>query len=114
MIESVIAYLADDGKRILLQKLSKSGVSRGQAAIAAPGGGPLSGKSFCVTGVLSRPREAIHASIINAGGIVHDKVKKGTHFLVAGEKVGQSKLDAAKKHGVSVIDETQLLTMISA
>ena len=30
---------------------------------------------------------------------MHDKVKKGTTYLVAGEKVGKAKLDAAKKFG---------------
>jgi DNA ligase (NAD+) len=67
--------------------------------------------SFCVTGVLSRPREAVHASIIAAGGVVHDKVKKGTKFLVAGQKVGQSKLDSARKNGVEIIDEARLQAM---
>ena len=39
---------------------------------------------------------------------MHDGVKKGTTYLVAGEKTGKSKLDAAKKHGTKVIDEAAL------
>ena len=70
--------------------------------------------SFCVTGVLSRKREDVHAAIRAAGGTVNDGVKKGTTYLVAGEKVGKSKLDAAKKHGTSVIDEAALFRMIEA
>jgi len=31
---------------------------------------------------------------------------------VAGEKVGKSKLDAAKKHGVQVIDERALAALL--
>ncbi len=113
MIESVTAFLADDSKRILLKKLAERGVSRAQTLIRPVGVGPLSGKSFCVTGVLSRPRESVHASILSAGGTVHDKVKQDTQFLVAGAKVGQSKLDAAKKYGVNIIGETELSVMIS-
>jgi hypothetical protein len=39
---------------------------------------------------------------------VHDSVRAGTTFLVAGEKTGQSKLDAARKRGTRVIDEPTL------
>ena len=39
---------------------------------------------------------------------MHDGVKKDTTYLVAGEKVGKSKLDAAKKNGAKVIDEGAL------
>jgi BRCT domain type II-containing protein len=39
-------------------------------------------------------------------------VKKGTTYLVAGEKVGKSKLDLAKKHGTKVIDEVVLQRLI--
>jgi DNA ligase (NAD+) len=69
--------------------------------------------SFCVTGVLSRKREDVHAAIRGAGGEVHDKVKKGTTFLVAGEKVGKSKTDAARKAGSQVIDEATLDRMLA-
>jgi len=114
MVDSVVAFINDPAKRQLLQKLAAFGVSTPQIAPAVVGTGPLAGMSFCVTGVLSQPREAVHASIIAAGGVVHDKVKKGTLYLVAGAKVGQSKLDSAKKFGVDVIDEARLHAMIGA
>ncbi|HTA93165.1 MAG TPA: BRCT domain-containing protein, partial [Polyangiaceae bacterium] len=74
--------------------------------------GPLSGASFCVTGVLSRKREDVHAAIRAAGGQVLDKVKKGTTYLVVGEKVGKAKTDSAKKFGAQVIDEATLERLI--
>jgi DNA ligase (NAD+) len=43
---------------------------------------------------------------------VHDSVKKGTTYLVAGEKVGKSKLDAARKHGTEVLTEAELDAML--
>jgi DNA ligase (NAD+) len=58
--------------------------------------------------VLSRRREDVHQAIRDAAGEVHDKVKQGTTYLVAGEKVGKSKLDTARKRGVRVIDEATL------
>ncbi len=112
MIEAVSAFLGDESKRNLLRKLAWHGVSRAQSPIQSQKSGSLTGKSFCVSGILKRPREDVHSSIVNAGGIVHEKVKKGTHFLVVGEKVGQSKLDMAKKLGAEIISETQLLDMM--
>lgn len=112
MAESVAAFLADPAQRAVLQKLVTLGVEVTQKEEAAVTSGPLLGKSFCVTGVLSRPREVIHAAIKAAGGTVHDSVKKGTDFLVAGDKVGATKLDAAKKRGAEVIDEKGLEAML--
>jgi DNA ligase (NAD+) len=113
MVESVVAFLNDPESRTLLEKLMVRGVSRAQPRAAVAAEGPLSGKSFCVTGVLSKKREDVHADIRGAGGEIHDKVKKGTTFLVAGDKVGKSKLDSAKKHGTQVIDEKTLGQLIA-
>lgn len=114
MAESVTAFLFDPEQRALLEKLRDRGVSRPQPVAQAAAEGPLSGASFCVTGVLSRKREDVHAAIRAAGGTVHDSVKKGTTYLVAGEKVGKSKLDAAKKHGTRVITEAELDGLIES
>jgi DNA ligase (NAD+) len=111
MVETVIRFLFDDEGRHLLEKLAERGVSRPMPRRQITQG-PLSGATFCVTGVLSRKREDVHAAIHAAGREVHDKVKKDTRFLVAGEKVGKSKLDAAKKNGARVIDEPTLDLMI--
>jgi DNA ligase (NAD+) len=113
MAESVVKYLSDPIARSLLERLRDRGVSRPQPLPEVATGGPLAGASFCVTGILSRKREDVHAAIRSAGGTVHDSVKKGTTYLVAGDKVGKSKLDAAKKHGTVVIDETELGRMIT-
>ena len=111
MVESVDRFLSDPASRSVLEKLKDHDVSRPQPKHET-GEGPLTGASFCVTGVLRRKRDDVHADIRMAGGTVHDKVKKGTTYLVAGEKVGKSKLDAAKKHGTEVIDEDALHAMI--
>lgn len=112
MVESVAAWLADAGNRALLEKLRERGVGRDQPKAEVAKGGPLSGQSFCVTGVLTRKREAVHAMIRAAGGEVHDSVRAGTTFLVIGDKVGKNKLEAAKKRGTSVVSEEKLYEMI--
>ncbi|HXK17942.1 MAG TPA: NAD-dependent DNA ligase LigA, partial [Polyangiaceae bacterium] len=112
MVESVGKFLFAPDSRALLEKLLAHGVSREQPVNASKTEGPLLGKSFCVTGVLSKKREDVHQDIRDAGGEVHDKVKKGTTYLVAGEKVGKAKLDAARKFGAQIIDEAGLAALI--
>jgi DNA ligase (NAD+) len=109
----VARYLADDGHRAVLRKLIELGVELKPEAPRREAEGPLRGSAFCVTGTLSRPREEIHAAIRAAGGEVHDRVGKGTTYLVAGDKVGQSKLTAAEKRGTKVIDEEALMRLIA-
>jgi DNA ligase (NAD+) len=111
LVESVRSFLADPVKRRLLERLRELGVSRPQPR-AVLTEGPLSGSSFCVTGVLSRRREDVHADIRARGGEVHDKIKQGTTYLVIGEKVGKAKLDAAKKFGTKVLTEAELATLL--
>ena len=113
MVDSVRRYLENEDNRNLLDKLARLQVSAPQPKARAAAQGPLSGLSFCVTGVLSRKREDVHAAIRAAGGEVLDKVKKGTSFLVIGEKVGKAKTDSAKKFGARVIDEATLDRMTS-
>ncbi len=110
--DSVAAFLASPEQRKMLQKLLDLGV-HAQTVRRERVKGPLSGKSFCVTGVLSRPREEIHAQIEAQGGETHTSVKKGTTYLVVGDKVGQTKLEAARKKGAQIIDQAGLEALLS-
>jgi DNA ligase (NAD+) len=73
----------------------------------------VAGKSFVLTGTLpTLGRNDASERIKAAGGRVSGSVSKNTDFLVAGDEAG-SKLDKAKKLGVAVIDETELLRMLA-
>jgi DNA ligase (NAD+) len=112
MVDSVAAFFEDPAQRVLMAKLVELGVGRPQPRAAVAADGPLKGMSVCVTGVLSRKREDVHASIRAAGGEVHDSVKKTTTYLVAGDKTGKSKLDQARKYGTKVVTEAHLYAML--
>lgn len=76
-------------------------------------GGKLSGKSFVVTGTLeSMGRDEAAEKIRSLGGIFQSSVGKDTTYLVAGGKVGASKLQKAEKYGTQVIDEAAFLDII--
>jgi DNA ligase (NAD+) len=112
MVESVAAYLEDEETRALLGKLVALCVGRPQPRPEVAADGPLKGMALCVSGVLTRKREDVHAEIRAAGGEVHDTVKTTTTHLVAGDKIGKAKLDRAKKLGTKVISESELYALI--
>ena len=74
--------------------------------------GVFDGKSFCITGSLSRPRKEVALAIKNAGGKVVGSVSGNLDILVAGEKAG-SKLAKAESLNVEVWSEEKLFTEIS-
>ena len=109
MVDSVVDFFQDPVQRALMEKLLSRGVGlKAEAKAEVITTGPLVGKSFCVTGVLSRKREDIHAELRAAGARIDDGVKKDTTYLVAGEKTGKAKLDQAKKFGTRVVTEAEM------
>jgi len=108
MVDSVVDFLREPQERAILEKLLARNVGREQPADVVATEGPLLGKSFCVTGVLTRKRDDVHALLRNAGATIHDSVKKDTTYLVAGDKTGKTKLDQAKKYGARVVSEEEM------
>jgi DNA ligase (NAD+) len=108
--ESVHGFFSDPGNRELIDRILENGVEIFSAAPVA--GKTLDGKSFVLTGTLpnltrSQAKDLIEAS----GGKVGSAVSRNTSYLVAGEAPG-SKLEAARKIGVQIIDESALLRLL--
>ncbi len=108
---SVAEFFADAKTRKVIDKLRDAGVDPEMAARKA--GGALEGLTFCVTGTLSKPRPEIIRAIEDAGGKVTGSVSKKTSYLVAGADVGATKLTAAEKNGVKIIDEAALAKLMA-
>jgi DNA ligase, NAD-dependent len=72
----------------------------------------LAGKTFVITGTLpTLKREDAKKLIQNAGGKVTDSVSKKTDYVVVGEEAG-SKLKKAQDLGITLLSETELLTLM--
>ena len=110
--ENVNKFFRDPHAAAVLDKLIERGVDPKQPVTTASEG-PLKGKTLVVTGTLSEPRGDVQKTIEAAGGKVAGSVSKKTHYLVAGADTGKTKLEAAQKHGVTVIDETQLAKLLA-
>ena len=110
--KNVQTFLADEHVAAVLDKLIARGIDPVEP-VAAAASGPLVGKLFVVTGTLTRPRAEVQKMIEAAGGKVAGSVTKKTSYLVAGADTGKTKLEAAEKHGVTVIDEAELEKLLA-
>jgi DNA ligase (NAD+) len=113
--ESVADWFAEPHNRALVDRLRELGVrteaSPGELR-AAPGDGPLSGKTFVLTGTLpSMSREAATEAIERLGGKVSGSVSRKTSYVVVGDEPG-SKAEKAKSLGVETLDEAAFLRLI--
>lgn len=107
--ESVAAWFADDDNLAMIEKLRTLGV-RPQYERSS---GKLDGMNFVVTGSLeSMGRDEAADRIRSLGGTFQPSVGKDTTYLVAGGKVGASKLQKAEKYGTKVIDEQTFLDLL--
>lgn len=103
--ESIAAWFADEDNLALLEKFKDLGVS----PHFVKANGKLVGKNFVVTGTLeSMGRDEVAAKIRALGGTFQTAVGKDTDFLVAGGKVGASKLAKAQKYDTKIINEDEL------
>jgi DNA ligase (NAD+) len=108
--ESIVEWFAEPFNQKLLEKFDTYGV---RPEVAHEVTGPLSGKSFVVTGTLeSMSREQAAERIRALGGTFQSSVGKETDYLVAGANVGASKLTKAEKLGTKVVDETMFLQLL--
>ncbi|MGF1678420.1 MAG: NAD-dependent DNA ligase LigA [Candidatus Methylacidiphilales bacterium] len=64
----------------------------------------LAGKTFVITGTLSKPRDYFKELILAKGGRVSGSVSMRTDYLLAGEEAG-SKLKKAEELGVRILTE---------
>jgi DNA ligase (NAD+) len=75
---------------------------------------PLLGYKIVLTGSFSTKsaRSDYEKRLKKLGAEVPGSVSANTTYLVAGANVGANKTDAAKKHGVNIIDEATLIALL--
>lgn len=111
---SVRKWFDDERNRALVARLAAAGVrtTATGAELAPPSGGPLTGKTFVLTGTLEGlSREQASEAIERLGGKVTGSVSRKTSYVVVGADPG-SKADKARQLGVERLDEAALLRLI--
>ncbi len=110
--ESVYGFFHDEKNQGLVRDMLGSGlVVEEEEALSAPESS-VNGRTFVVTGTLSRfSRQEAEEIIRKMGGRAAGSVSAKTDFVVAGESPG-SKLDKARALGVTVLTEDEFITLI--
>ena len=109
------AFFDEPHNREVMQRLQDSGISWPEAdPHVVPQDGPLSGKTFVLTGTLSAmTRDDAKALILARGGKVTGSVSKKTDFVVFGDKPG-SKLKKAQDLDVTTLDEDAFRELLAS
>jgi DNA ligase (NAD+) len=103
--ESIATWFADEKNRALVEDLRSVGVRLELSDLERSVEGPLSGRTYVITGTLARwSRERARAALEAKGAKVTDSVSKKTSAVIVGESPG-SKVDKARRAGVEILDE---------
>ena len=107
---AVREFFDREDARVLLDKLRRAGVRLEETREQRTG--PLTGKTFVITGTLAAmSREVAKERIEALGGKLTNSLSGATSYLVVGDSPG-SKLDKATKLGVATLDEGAFLQLL--
>jgi DNA ligase (NAD+) len=109
---SVRAWFDEPHNAALVRRLAEAGINMTSRLEQPSGAGPLTGKTFVLTGTLpSMTRDEATAAIERLGGKVSGSVSRKTAYVVAGDEPG-SKLERARELGVTILDEPAFRRLI--
>ncbi len=108
--ETVVAYFKDKDNLDEIQNLFDAGVKIIESE-KVESNKNIEGKTFVLTGTLTRPRKEIEDLIESLGGKTSSSVSKNTDYCLAGQSAG-SKLDKAKSLNVKIINEEEFFDLI--
>jgi DNA ligase (NAD+) len=111
--EAIAEWFSDEENRRLVEELRELGLTFEAGEAERPVEGPLTGKTYVITGTLERwSRDEAGAALEAKGAKVGGSVSKKTAGLIVGEEPG-SKLEKAKRAGVELLDEKAFEHLIS-
>lgn len=110
--KSIVDYFSDEKNINLINRLKDLNLNmRYLGEEVNTSNENINGKTFVITGTLSRPRDEIKEEIEGLGGNVTGSVTKKTDYVIAGEKAG-SKLNKANELGIRVLTEEEYNNML--
>ena len=101
--QSIVDFFSNPQTLDLIARLKSAGVNMNSSKTEVVDN-RFEGKTFVITGTLSKPRNEFSDIIESHLGKVSGSVSKNTSYLLAGEEAG-TKLDKANELGVKVLNE---------
>ena len=112
--ELIVEWFADEEDRQLIAELRELGLKFEVDPGDRPAEGPLTGQSYVITGTLERySRDEAARALQELGARVTDSVSKKTSGVIVGENPG-SKLEKARRAGVPILGEDDLVSLLSS
>jgi DNA ligase (NAD+) len=111
MAESIAQFFDESGAKDMIARMKKAGVKFTPFESTRREVAGIAGKTFVITGTLSRHRDEFKKMIENAGGKVSSSVSKKTDYVLVGDSPG-SKFEKAKKLGIEILDEDAFMKMV--
>ena len=113
--ESIATWFRDEKNRMLVAELRELGLRFEIGEEDRPREGPLTGRTYVITGTLERwSRDQAAAALEAAGAKVTNSVSAKTTALIVGEEPGASKLTKAQREGIQLLDEAGLEKLLSS
>ncbi|HEX2195944.1 MAG TPA: NAD-dependent DNA ligase LigA [Actinomycetota bacterium] len=108
---SITQFFSEPRNLDVIARLQAAGVDPKEAPRRTEG--PLSGKTFVVTGTLEGfSRQGAQDAIEELGGKVTGSVSKKTDYVVVGANPGASKYDKAQELGIAMLDEAAFVKLL--
>lgn len=107
----IVTFFRQQHNRELIESLIRSGINWPKPTVVA--NLPLAGSTFVLTGsLISMNREEAKEKLHALGAKTSESVSQGTTYVIVGDNPG-SKLVKAKKLGIKIIDEKELIEILS-
>ena len=115
MARSIISYFHNEQNRAIVERLRTYGLQFALApSLLAPSSSLLEGQSIVISGVFQHhSRDEYKLIIEQNGGKNVGSISGKTSFILAGDNMGPSKLEKAKKLSVRIVSEDDFLAMLS-
>ena len=112
--DSIIEYFADEKNRAIIERLRKAGLQFEEVQRQTDSE-VLKGLTFVISGTFAdHSRDELKAMIEAHGGKNLAAVSSNTSYLLAGDKIGPTKLQKATKLGIKIISEAEFVDMIGS
>jgi DNA ligase (NAD+) len=112
--EAIVEWFSDVDNQRLVGELRTLGLRFESGEEDRPPEGPLTGRTYVITGTLERwSREEAQAELEARGAKVTNSVSKKTNGLIVGEEPGASKLTKAQRSDVPLLTEGDLAELLA-
>ncbi|MBN2697427.1 MAG: NAD-dependent DNA ligase LigA, partial [Bacteroidales bacterium] len=110
---SVREFFSGDKNLQIINRLKEAGIQLSVSDTEKVDSTGLKGLNIVISGTfLNHTREELKAIIENNGGQHSSSVSSKTDFILAGENMGPSKLEKARKLGIKIINEEDFFNLL--